>query len=113
MAKYIDNKRFEVLILEYKKGNVEVEDELFEMFYTLVSKIYDGFRFSIDKENASQDCMLLIVKTLKDFDPNRGKAFNFFTTLIVNNLKKIFTKEKRHTQKIDNYTEHVKYLTDL
>lgn len=112
MAKYIDNKRFEVLILEYTSGDKKNEDELMNMFYTLISKIISGFTFNVDNEDANQECMLLIVKTLNTFDPERGSAFNFFTTLIINSLKRMYTKNKRYNQKIDDYTAHVIYRSD-
>jgi DNA-directed RNA polymerase specialized sigma subunit len=112
MAKYIDNKRFEVLILEYTGGDKKNEEELMLMFYTLIDKIISGFTFSVDKDNASQECMLLIIKTLNTFDPLRGSAFNFFTTLIINSLKRLYTKNKKYKQKIDAYTDHIIHKLD-
>ena len=112
MAKYIDNHRFEALILEYTQGYKKNEDELMDMFYILISKIISGFTFNVDTEDAKQDCMLLIVRTLNPLDPERGSAFNFFTTLIINSLKRLYTKTKRYNQKIDDYTAHVVYKSD-
>ena len=104
---YIDNKRFENLIKAYlidKKGN---EEELIILFDKLISNIINSFGFNVDKDDATQECFVLILKTLKNFDPQKGKAFNFFTTIILNNLKLIYTKNKKYNEKVANYIERV------
>ena len=104
---YVDNKRFEVLILKYLENQKEHEDELMDMFDKLISNIIDSFGFKMEKEDAKQECFFLILKTLKNFNPQKGKAFNFFTTIILNNLKLMFTKHKKYNEKINNYIEKV------
>jgi DNA-directed RNA polymerase specialized sigma subunit len=111
MAKYIDNKRFEFLISEYVKGTKNNEEELMEMFYVLIDRIMIGFNFKLEKDNAAQDCMLLIIKALVMFDPDRGQAFNFFSTLIINQLKRIFTKDKKYAQNLDGFVQFKKYTS--
>ena len=107
MANYIDNKKFEELIQKYKAGEgEEVEVELFEMFDILITNIIEGFRFQVDPEDAKQECFLLILKVLNNFDKDNGAAFNYFTTIILNNLKFLFTKNKNYNKKIEAYTNH-------
>ena len=102
---YINNKEFEKLIILYKKNPKEHEDELFGMFDMLISNIITGFSFKLDEDDAKQECFLLILKTLKNFNPEMGNAFNYFTTIILNNLKLMYTKNKKYAEKIDAYTE--------
>ena len=104
---YIDNKRFEELILKYLENQKEHEVELMEMFDKLISNIIDSFGFKMEKDDARQECFFLVLRTLKNFNPNKGKAFNFFTTIILNNLKLLFTKHKKYNEKINNYIEKV------
>lgn len=104
---YIDNKRFEILVDEYTQKNRNNEDELFEMFDLLITNILLGFRFNIDLEDAKQECFLLILKVLQNFDTSKGTAFNYFTTVIVNNLRLLYTKNKRYDEKILSYIEKV------
>ena len=104
---YINNKRFEELIKEYRSGNYNNEEELVEMFDLLITNILDSFGFKVDKDDAKQECFLLILKTLKNFNRDDGSAFNYFTTIIVNNLKLIYTKNKKYVEKINKYTEHI------
>jgi len=102
---YINNDKFEELIRLYKLDPKEHENELFEMFDLLITNILTGFSFNLDEDDAKQECFLLILKTLKNFNPEVGNAFNYFTTIILNNLKLLYTKNKKYIEKIDAYTE--------
>ena len=64
-----------------------------------------AFNFSVEADDAKQECFLLILKTLQNFNPKQGSAFNYFTTVILNNLKLIYTKNKKYLEKIKNYEE--------
>ena len=108
MANYIDNNRFVEIIQLYIRGDKSVEDELFTAFGLLIDKIMVGFRFKVDHEEARQECFLLILKVLKNFNRENGKAFNYISTIILNNLRLIFTKNKKYLEKIESYKE-VKY----
>ena len=110
---YIDNKRFEEVIKLYQKDTKKNEDELVRMFDLLIENIIFSFNFKLDRDDAKQECFLLVLKVLKNFDPNHGSAFNYFTTVIVNNLKLMFTKAKRYNQKINAYTEREKEKSKL
>ena len=100
---YIDNDRFEECIRQYLSGDKDVEEELFAMFQLLIENVMGTFGFDVDKEDAIQDCFVLILKVMVNFNPDNGSAFNFFTTVIVNNLKLIYTKNKKYAEKIKNY----------
>jgi len=102
---YINNKRFEELIPLYLQNTRDHEDELMALFDLLISNIIESFKFKIEKDDAKQECFLLVLKTLKNFNPNRGSAFNYFTTVIVNNLKLLYTKNKKYEKKIEEYRE--------
>tara|TARA_R110002126_G_scaffold92657_4_gene219756 strand:- start:6235 stop:6591 length:357 start_codon:yes stop_codon:yes gene_type:complete len=100
---YIDNKRFEEIIPLYLRNTQEYEDELMALFDLLITNILASFKFNIDKDDAKQECFLLVLKTLKNFHPERGSAFNYFTTVIVNNMKLLYTKNKKYEKKISEY----------
>lgn len=105
---YIDNEKFEKLIVAYQKDPDQYGDELFKLFDLLVTNVMDSFSFAVDKDDAKQECFVLILKTLRNFDSTKGSAFNFFTTIIVNNLKLIYTKNKKYVEKLNAYIEHQK-----
>lgn len=106
VTEYLNNKKFEQLIKLHCSGNYEFQDELMGCFDILIGNIIDAFHFKVDKEDAKQDCFVLILKTLRNFKPENGSAFNYFTTVIVNNLKLVATKIKRHRLKLEAYYEH-------
>jgi len=115
MAKkhYINNDEFEKLIKLYKNDPTQYEEALFQMFDVLISNIITGFSFNVDEDDAKQECFLLILKTLKNFNPEMGNAFNYFTTIILNNLKLLYTKNKKYAEKLETYTEIKKDLFDI
>ena len=109
MAKnhYIDNKRFEEVIRGYLEDNSAYESELVKLLDTLITNILMSFKFRVDYDDAKQECFMLAFKTLKNFKPVNGSAFNYFTTVIVNNLKLLYTKDKKYNKKLQDYRELV------
>lgn len=106
MSYYIDNKKFEALIQEFKAGERTNEDELFEMFDTLINRLMLSFKFNVDHEEAKQECFLLILKVLNNFNRESGQAFNYFTTVILNNLRLLYSKNKKYNEKLESYRNH-------
>ena len=102
---YIDNKRFEQVILGYMDNPDKYESELVELLDILITNILMSFKFRVDYDDAKQECFMLAFKTLKNFKPKSGSAFNYFTTVIVNNLKLLYTKDKKYAKKLQDYKE--------
>lgn len=106
VSEYINNKRFEQLIKLHCSENYENLDELMACFDVLILNIIDAFHFKVDKDDAKQECFILVLKTLRNFNPEQGSAFNYFTTVILNNLKLVATRIKRHKLKLESYFEY-------
>jgi DNA-directed RNA polymerase specialized sigma24 family protein len=102
---YLNNKRFEEVILGYLQEPKEYEDELVSLLDILITNILISFKFKVDFDDAKQECFVLVFKTLKNFKPRSGSAFNYFTTVIVNNLKLLYTKNKKYQKKLQDYRE--------
>lgn len=109
---YIDNKEFERIIISYKADPDNYEEDLVSLFDLLINNIVDTFKFQVDPDDAKQECFALVLKTVRNFTPKKGTAFNYFTTVIVNNLKLLYTREKKYNQKIENYINLHKDLVD-
>jgi DNA-directed RNA polymerase specialized sigma subunit len=105
---YINNEEFERLILLYQQDPKAHENELVSLFDLLITNIIESFKFKVDPDDAKQDCFALVLKTIKNFKPRKGTAFNYFTTIIVNNLKLLYTREKKYQIKIDSFIESQK-----
>lgn len=112
---YINNDRFEKVIAGYKTHPPIWEEELIENFDLLIKNIFDGFKFNgVEFDDVRQDCFLLIFVKIKNFSPEKGTAFNFFTTVILNNIRLMYSKEKRQKEKVQAYLAKVKdQLGDL
>lgn len=105
---YIDNERFEEIIILYQKDPETNQDDLVSLFDLLITNIIESFRFKVDPDDAKQECFALVLKTVKNFKPRKGTAFNYFTTIVVNNLKLMYTRNKKYNQKIENYIDRKK-----
>ena len=105
---YINNKEFERIILSYQEDPQNHEEELVSLFDLLITNIIESFKFKVDADDAKQECFTLVLKTVRNFKPRKGTAFNYFTTIIINNLKLLYTREKKYNQKIENYIEKKK-----
>mgnify|MGYP000397928920 FL=1 len=92
-----------MLIKEYMEDPESVDERLWTLFDLLITNIMDAFQFKVSQEDAKQDCFVLILKTLKNFNTSKGSAFNFFTTIIVNHLKLIYVKNRKYNEKIANF----------
>ena len=102
---YIDNKKFEETIFNYLENPKEYEDELIGQLDLLIISILISFKFKVDFDDAKQECFVLSLKVLKNFTREKGSAFNYFTTVIVNNLKLIYTKNKKYQEKMAEYRD--------
>ena len=102
---YIDNKKFEETIFNYLENPKEHEDELIGQLDLLITSILISFKFKVEFDDAKQECFVLSLKVLKNFTREKGSAFNYFTTVIVNNLKLIYTKNKKYQEKIQQYKD--------
>jgi len=102
---YLNNKEFEETIKNYLENPSEYEDELVAKLDLLITNIIHTFKFKIDPDDAKQECFVLAFKILKNFNPKNGSAFNYFTTVFVNNMKLLYTKNKKYMEKIQKYQE--------
>lgn len=90
---YINNKDFEVLIKSHLKDpeDDDIKREITICFYLLSDTILRAFNFKlIDKEDALQEGVLACLSKVQRFNPERGKAFNWFTTIILNHYRQLY-----------------------
>lgn len=104
-AHYLDNKKFEQTIKNYLDNPDDNIDSLVEQLDLLITNILSSFKFNVDYDDAKQECFLLTLKVLKNFTPEKGSAFNYFTTVILNNLRLMYTKNKKYQEKIQEFKD--------
>ena len=102
---YLDNNRLEEVIKGYQEDPETYGNELAELFDKLIFNIYRTFKFTIDYEDARQNCLVLILNVLKNFDSSKSSAFNYFTTIITNEFRRNYTRQKKYDLKIETYKQ--------
>ncbi len=107
---YLDNKDLERTICQFIACSTvpnEYGPHLISLFDVLIHNIYSSFKFKVEYDDAAQDCFLVIFQILKNFDPSKSSAFNYFTTVIANELRRIYSKDKKYETRLTNYKAHL------
>lgn len=115
---YLNNRTFETIISRYKlaKKNINLDPtehdaaqmELAEAFYLLAKNIIRAFRFQlVDKDDALQEGVMICFEKLHRFNPEKGRAFNFCTTIILNHYRQLYRTAKNYNELKIRYHEHL------
>lgn len=106
---YIDNDKFEELIDNYREDRETYGNELAIMLELLIVNIYKTWKFTIDIDDARQDCLIAVFNAINkgNFKKSKSTAFNYFTSVISNELKTRYKKNKRYYEKIDELRSHL------
>lgn len=94
----------------------EVQDELATAFYTLSQNIVRYAKFNlIDQDDAIQEGVLICFEKIDRFDTNKGKAFNYLTTCILNHLRQLYRTSRNYNELKRKYLDflHVQFDTQL
>ena len=106
---YLNNRTFETIINRFKvaKKNINynpvefelAQMELAEAFYLLAKNIIRAFRFQlVDKDDALQEGVMICFEKLHRFNPEKGRAFNFCTTIILNHYRQLYRTAKNYKE---------------
>lgn len=108
MADYLNNKTFTDTILLYRLEPEQHKDELAEMLTLLASKLVRRYRFALcAPEDCIQECVLTCFAKVHRFDVSVGsKAFNFFTTVMLNHMRQMYRTEQNYLNLKIKFTEH-------
>jgi len=126
MSKYIKNADLERCLIEYRENGEKVTyDEICSMFFLMAKKLvyyvmrkrkYQYDKFMIDDLVSAGTCKA--IKEINKFDKTgkhkASKAFNFFTTVIINEMTQELMKQENKTwyrdeKKIMRYIERAKF----
>ena len=113
LPEYIDNKEFEAQILKCTRRNATKSDltKLVQMLYLLADNITRAFPFRmVDKEDAMQEAVMVCLIKRKKFKPESGKAFNYFTTIMLNHFKQLYRSAKNYHLLKERFLERQRML---
>lgn len=84
----------------------EAQGILAHAFYTLSQNIVRYAKFSnIDEDDAVQEGVLICFERAEKFDPDKGKAFNYMTTCILNHFRQLWRTAKNYNELKKKYNE--------
>jgi hypothetical protein len=100
---------FKTISLFYK----EIQDELALAFYTLSENIVRYAKFNlIDQDDAVQEGVMICFEKIDRFDPEKGKAFNYMTTCILNHFRQLYRTARNYNELKRKYLEFVQIQYD-
>lgn len=87
------------------------QGELTQAFYILSENIANYYinRYSgIDIDDATQEAVLICFEKVDRFNPDKGRAFNYMTTCIINHFRQIYRSNRNYNElkkKYHNYLQ--------
>ena len=97
------------LIAEYQS----LQGELTTAFYLLSENIVKYRKFNlIDADDAIQEGVMICFEKVNRFDPEKGKAFNYMTTCIINHFRQLYRTARNYNELKKKYHEFLSAKTD-
>lgn len=86
----------------YKSANIayiETQQQLALAFLTLSENIVRYAKFNlIDMDDAIQEGVMICFEKIDRFDPQKGKAFNYMTTCILNHYRQLYRTARNYNE---------------
>src|SRR5690606_33927224 len=84
----------------------ESQKELANAFYTLSENIVRYAKFNlIDQDDAIQEGVMICFEKIDRFDPQKGKAFNYMTTCILNHFRQLYRTARNYNELKKKYLD--------
>jgi len=102
-------KTFDILTIEYQSLQVE----LTTAFYLLSENIVRYRKFNlIDPDDAIQEGVMICFEKVDRFDPDKGKAFNYMTTCIINHFRQLYRTARNYNELKKKYHDFLSVKVD-
>ena len=91
----------EATIAFQKNRTADNAKTLCEMFRILADNILKYFGKNIDfgdRKQATVECMAICFSKLRRFNPDKGKAFNYFTTIMLGHLRQFYRTRRTYEE---------------
>ena len=107
----------EILVVQtqaYKQADqnhVDSKNELALAFLTLSENIVRYAKFNlIDACDAVQEGVMICFDKIDRFDPQKGKAFNYMTTCILNHFRQLYRTARNYNELKKKYLKHLQAI---
>jgi DNA-directed RNA polymerase specialized sigma subunit len=99
----------QVYILEYQQASIEFSNsqkELAHAFYTLSEHLVRYAKdIIVDSDDAIQEGVMICFEKIDRFNPEKGKAFNYMTTCILNHFRQIYRTSRNYKLLKEKYRD--------
>ena len=93
---------------EYHDKYKFLQTELTTAFYLLSENIVRYRKFNlIDPDDAIQEGVMICFEKVDRFDPDKGKAFNYMTTCIINHFRQLYRTARNYNELKKKYHDHL------
>ena len=97
-----DNKSLNQNVKLYDQASQDYSDsqvDLANAFYKLSENIVRYAKFNlIDVDDAVQEGVMICLDKIDRFDPQKGKAFNYMTTCILNHFRQLYRTARNYNE---------------
>lgn len=101
---------------EYHKAVIEFttsQKDLAKAFYTLSEHLVRYAKdIIVDPDDAVQEGAMICFEKIDRFNPEKGKAFNYMTTCILNHLRQMYRTSKNYRLLKERYKDFLIYKLD-
>lgn len=105
----LTEKEFKIISSEYE----EAQKQLAIAFYTLSENIVRYAKFNlIDQDDAIQEGVMICFEKIDRFDPEKGKAFNYMTTCILNHFRQLYRTARNYNELKRKYLDFIQIQLD-
>ena len=102
-------KNLKSVCLEFE----EIQKQLAYAFYTLSQNIVRYAKFNlIDQDDAVQEGVMICFEKIDRFDPQKGKAFNYMTTCILNHFRQLYRTARNYNELKRKYLDFLQVQLD-
>lgn len=100
--KYYNPEILDTYVNGYSTIELEFDDsqnQLAMAFYKLSENIVRCFKFSnVDPDDAIQEGVFICFEKIDRFDPEKGRAFNYMTTCILNHFRQLWRSARNYNE---------------
>ena len=100
---------FELVMASHK----EIQDEITIAFYLLSENIVRYRKFNlIDPDDAIQEGVMICFEKVDRFNPEKGKAFNYMTTCIINHFRQLYRTARNYNELKKKYHDFLSVVVN-
>lgn len=105
----MDNQHLEDSIKKHRLSEGEeslyAALELNNCFTNLVDGVIKYAKMPLDKDDMRQEGLIVCWEKLDRYNPNAGKAFNFFTTCVLGHFRQLYRSSRNYLELKERYAK--------